>query len=82
MESRTFIRYAAGLVKVIEETHNTIGTAVELREQREEVQQDIKQLFAALQNPTLPSAFKLRDAALRNGFQVDPKVLNEMSRFE
>jgi hypothetical protein len=78
MESRTFIRYAAGLVKVIEETHNTIGTAVELREQREEVQQ----LFAALQNPTLPSAFKLRDAALRNGFQVDPKVLNEMSRFE
>ena len=82
MESRVFIRYAAGLIKVIEDTHDTIGTAVELREQREEVQQDINQLFAGLQNPTLPSAFKLRDAALRNGFQVNPKVLNDLSRFE
>jgi hypothetical protein len=70
------------LVEVIEETHDTIGTAVELREQREEVQKDINQLFAGLNNPTLPSAFKLRDAALRNGFQVNPKVLNDLSRFE
>ena len=82
MESRAFIRYAAGLIEVIEETHDTIGTAVELREQREEVQRDINQLFAGLYNPTLPSAFKLRDAALRNGFQVNPKVLNDLSRFE
>lgn len=82
MESRTFIRYAANLIEVIENTHDTIGTVVELHEQREKVQQDITQLFAGLQNPTLPSAFKLRDVALRNGFQVNPKVLHDLSWFE
>ena len=82
MNSRFFISEAAVLITAINTTHDTIGTAVEQREQREAVQKEINQLFAGLQNPTLPSAFKLRDVALRNGFYVSPKTLNDLSWFE
>ena len=82
MESRAFIKAAAVLIEEIEKTHDTIGTAVELREIRENVQKDINQLFGGLQNPTLPSAFKLRDVSVRNGFSVNPKVLNDLARFD
>ena len=82
MESRAFIVAAKTLIEKIEGNRNTIGTADELQLQREAVQKEVGQLFAGLQNPTLPTAFKLRDTALRNGFGINPKILNEMSRFE
>ena len=82
MESRAFISAAKTLITKIEDNRNTIGTAEELREQREAVQKEVSQLFVGLQNPTLPSAFKLRDVALRNGFSVSPLTLNRLAQFD
>ena len=82
MESRAFIVAAKALVEKIENNRNTIGTADELQNQRENVQKEVGQLFAGLQNPTLPSAFKLRDVAMRNGFSVSPLTLNRLAQFE
>jgi hypothetical protein len=82
MESRSFIRVAAELITKIEASQNTIGTTEELRSQREAIQKEVSQLFMGLQNPTLPSAYRLRDVALRNGFYVDPKVQHRLTQFE
>lgn len=82
MESRAFIRSAAEVIKKIEDGQNTIGTAEELRAQREATQKEVSQLFMGLQNPTLPSAYRLRDVALRAGFYVDPKVQHRLTQFE
>jgi hypothetical protein len=38
------------------------------------LQKDINAAFQGLQNPTLPSAEKLRDEALDAGFAVNPVV--------
>lgn len=49
---------------------------------RQQLQKEINQLFSSLQNPTLPSAYRLRDAALRAGFQVSQSVLNRLALHE
>ena len=82
MESRFFIKTAGELIKKIKESQQTLDTPEALRVQREALQKDINQMFIGLQNPTLPSAYNLRDAALRAGFFVDPKVINRLSQFE
>ena len=82
MESRLFIKEAAAMIERIEENRNVVATAVQLSELRDGTQKDLTQLFQGLQNPTLPSAFRLRDAALRNGYQLPALVLNNLSRFE
>ena len=82
MESRAFIRSATTLVSKIETGRHNIGTAVELHTQREATQKEITQLFAGLQNPTLPSAYRLRDVSLRHGFTVDAKVQHNLAKFE
>ena len=82
MESTAFIRATAALVEKIELNRNTMATTSELQSQRESLQKEINQLFSGLQNPTLPSAFKLRDVAMRNGFQVSPTALNRLAQFE
>jgi len=82
MESRSFIKAAADLIKKIDDSQNTIGTAEQIRVQRDGLQKDVSQLFGGLQNPTLPSAYRLRDVALRNGYFVDPKVQHRLAQFE
>jgi hypothetical protein len=82
MESRAFIRQSSTLVRKIYESQNTIGTAEQLRIQRENLQTEIRQLFAGLQNPTLPSAYRLRDTAMRYGFVVDAKILHRLAQLE
>jgi hypothetical protein len=82
MESRSFIKTAANLIKKIEEYNNTLGSSDELRNRREVLQKEINQAFTGLQNPTLPSAYRLRDASLRNGFFVDPKTQHRLSQYE
>ena len=81
MESRAFIKTATSLMKKIEEFHN-IGSAEEIRVLREAIQKEINQLFNGLQNPTLPTAYRLRDVSLRNGFSVDSKVQHRLSQYE
>ena len=38
------------------------------------LQKDVDRLFNGMLNPTLPSAYKLRDAALASGLRVDQQV--------
>ena len=49
---------------------------------RIDTQKDINQLFIGLQNPTLPSAHKLRDVAIAAGFTVDQRVQDRLARAE
>lgn len=75
MESRAFIKAAgATIAKLVQSSPRD--------ENRDALQREVNQLFSGLQNPTLPSAYRLRDAALRNGFNVDQKVLQRLSQFE
>jgi hypothetical protein len=82
MQSLAFIKAAGILISKINTNRHLIGTAVELHTQREAVQKEVAQLFAGLQNPTLPSAYRLRDTALRNGFLVDAKVQQNLAKYE
>jgi hypothetical protein len=82
MESRAFIRHAAALIKKIEDSRNQMLNAVELHSFKEATQKEITALFNGLQNPTLPSGYRLRDVCLRNGFFVDQKVQIRLSSFE
>ena len=75
MDSRLFIKAAAPLITRIE----TMGDSAE---DRASVQKEVSSLFSGLQNPSLSSAYKLRDAALAAGLQVSAKVLAEIARFD
>ena len=82
MQSQAFIKAAATLIAKIEASQHTFGTQEDLRNQRDGLQKEIGQLFSGLQNPTLPSAYRLRDAALRAGFHVQPLVMQRLAQFE
>jgi hypothetical protein len=75
MESRIFIKTAALLAQRIKD-HALLAATV--KEDREAV----SAAFSGLQNPTLPSAYKLRDVALDNGFWVDPRVQHRLTQAE
>jgi hypothetical protein len=71
MDSRKFIEDAGYLIKDIKAFR-----AAELEPEHELIagtllQKRINEAFSILYNPTLPSAFKLRNAALSAGFFVD-----------
>lgn len=51
-------------------------------DERFETQKRIDQLFAGLYNPTLPSAYYLRNAAIQGGYTVDRRVLNRLAQHE
>lgn len=77
MESRAFIRNVAVLIPKIEE----VGQGGD-EETRAGLQKEITQLFTGLMNPTLPSAYRLRDTAQAAGFSVNPQVLQRLAQFE
>lgn len=86
MESRAFIREAAVLIKDLEDF--TLMKSLLNRDRGEEQEQGlalekrVTNLFVGLQNPTLPSAYNLRDAALAAGCFVDPKVQHRLATYE
>lgn len=82
MESRIFIKHANEMIAKIERQSAAIGTADDIRQAREQLQKEVSQLFAGLQNPTLPTAYRLRDAANRAGIVVDPRVLHRLAQFD
>lgn len=82
MESRAFIKAAAALIEKIEIARDTLSTGDEQRATRDNLQKEVTALFNGLLNPTLPSAYRLRDVALRNGYAVDPKVQHRLAQFE
>lgn len=82
MESRTFIKEATELVTEIKTFQAAYLSPEEELAQGSHLQRKITSLFSGLYNPTLPSAFKLRDAALGAGFQVDPRKIQALAQFE
>lgn len=82
MESRAFIREAAVLIEDIKTFKAAYLAPEDEREQGIALQKRTNALFSGLQNPTLPSAYKLRDAALDLGLFVNPQVLHRIASFE
>jgi hypothetical protein len=82
MESRSFIRATVTLIEKIKFINIGLTSVEDERQKRSDIQKEINQMFGGLQNPTLPSAYNLRDAALQNGFMVDPKVQHRLAQFE
>jgi hypothetical protein len=82
MESRAFIIEAAGLIEDIKQFRTAYLTPEDELFQGNALQKRVNQSFAGLQNPTLPSAYKLRDAALEAGFFVEPKRQHWLASFE
>ena len=82
MESRAFIAEATTLIGEIKIFQAAYLTPEDEMAQGTALQKRITQAFTGLQNPTLPSAYKLRDAALGAGFFVDPKRQHWLAPFE
>lgn len=82
MESRSFIKSATILITKIGDSQFAIDTPDRMREQRDTVQREVSALFNGMHNPTLPSAFKLRDAAHRAGYTVPLSATQRLSQFE
>lgn len=83
MESRAFIKNAQLLIKEIKDNAlaaSTLGSTY--ADQKPRLQKEVGQLFSGLQNPSLPSAYQLRDAALDAGYTVDPRVLHRIGQFD
>lgn len=72
MESRVFIKSAIQLIADIQKGESDPA----------ELQREVSRLFVGLGNPTLPSALKLRDVALRNGLSIAPGVQQRLHQGE
>lgn len=83
MESRQFIKAAAALTQRIKDNELVAGVSGnQNREEDNAIQKELNAAFQGLQNPTLPSAYKLRDVALDYGFMVDQRVQGRLQQGE
>lgn len=78
MDSRIFIRNATNLIADIAAFQAANLSAEDAQVQGSALQKDITAAFSGLQNPSLPSAEKLRDVALAAGFAVKPNVIQNI----
>ena len=82
MESTAFIREAKELMEDIKTFQASYLSLEEEMIEGTALQKRVNQAFMGLQNPTLPSAYKLRDVALGAGFFVEPKRQHWLASFE
>lgn len=82
MQSTVFIVEAKALIKDIQAFELAYLDRDEEIRQSDALQKRITQAFISLQNPTLPSAYNLRDAAYKAGFQLDHARMQALGRFE
>ena len=82
MESRAWLVEAATLADDIKSFQVAYLSPEDEMVQGTALQKRVNQSFAGLQNPTLPSAYKLRDVALGAGFFVEPKRQHWLASFE
>ncbi len=82
MDSRVFIKEAAVLMEDVKSFQASFLTPEDEMAQGTALQKRIASAFTSLQNPTLPSAYKLRDIALGAGFFIEPKRLHLLASFE
>ena len=82
MESTVFIKEAKSLIEEIKMFNLVSMSYEEEQEKGSALQKRISNAISGLQNPTLPSAYKLRDESLRAGFYIDPKRQQWLDSFE
>jgi len=82
IESRAFIIEAKTLMDDIKTFQAAYLSPEDEMAQGTALQKRVNQSFAGLQNPTLPSAYKLRDVSLGAGFFVEPKRQHWLASFE
>ena len=82
MESRTFIKEAKALIEEIRLSDVTSRSHEEEMAHSQSLQKRVTALFVGLQNPTLPTAYNLRDTAMEYGFTVSGQVLDRLRQFE
>ena len=83
MDSRVFIKQAAELTRRISDLRLAELTNIQVeQDSHQAVQKDLTAAYAGLQNPTLPSAYRLRDVALNAGYTIDPRVLHRIAQAE
>lgn len=82
MQSQLFIKEAAELIDDIKVFKSAYLSPEDEQVQGTALQKRTNALFSGLQNPTLPSAYKLRDACAEVGLFVNPQVLNRIASFE
>lgn len=83
MNSVTFIREAGQLIKEVRD-FQVVADFQDYEERMRNaasLQKRVTNLFSGLQNPSLPSAFRLRDAAINAGMQVDSRVIQRLAQF-
>lgn len=76
MESRSWIKHAKDLIEKLEAEAG--GSTLP----SEETQKEVTNLFKVLENPTLPSAYRLRDAAQAAGYSVSQQMLQRLAQHE
>lgn len=82
MDSRIFIKEAAALMEDIKTFQVAYLSPEDEMAQGTVLQKRITNAFASLQNPTLPSAYKLRDVAVGAGFSIKSEKLHWLTTFE
>jgi hypothetical protein len=82
MDSRIFIKQAGVLMEDIKTFQAAFLSHEDEVVQGRSLQSRIDGTFSLLVNPTLPSAYKLRDVAQGAGFGVNPKVLHMIGQFD
>lgn len=89
MESRAFIREVSNVIREIADYKlaknlGVLGDGVTVPDSNfeQKLQKKITQLFSEMTNPTLPSAYKLREVAISNGFHVDSRVSQKLDQHE
>lgn len=82
MQSTMFIKQAKELATKITTGISPLASHEEEQAWGNGVQKELNALFAGLANPTLPSAFRLRDAALAAGFTISPATREKLAAFE
>jgi hypothetical protein len=79
MESRAFIKEAKILMDDITEFSNENGLSQEdMQLKGNALQKRVNGMFVGLMNPSLPSVGRLRDVAIKAGFEV--RIKNELSQ--
>lgn len=82
MQSTMFIKQAKELSTRITTGISPLASNEEAQAWGNGVQKELNGLFSGLSNPTLPSAFRLRDVALSNGFTISPATREKLAAFE
>lgn len=82
MDSRLFIKDTAILIDDIKAFKVAYLSPEDEQVQGSTLQKRMNALYQGLMNPTLPSAYKLRDAALDIGLFIDPIIQRRLASFE